>query len=299
MSNKRGVYFVASDTVIDMTVAFLNSFRKYNPTILLCLIPFDEHHGRILRLAKEYGFSVYENHHVLAQCDEWSVKFHEARAGQYRKLAAWFGEFNEFVYIDIDTVVMQPVDTIFRYQSSYAVITGHSHIPGSRKFVWKDGICPDCLSSEEFEYSANTGFIMSHIGLFSLEDVAKVVEEGLEIRDSMELMCMEQPLLNLLFIRVLKTYSSMYKINADGDQTIPVECWAGDPRWQLSIDGACLYEGEEKNVLFVHWAGEWAPLGFERFAKTIGMVFGIRLINVRRDMKQRALWNHYRNLRRS
>jgi hypothetical protein len=36
---RRGVYFLANDGILDMAIAFLNSFPTYNPSIALCLIP--------------------------------------------------------------------------------------------------------------------------------------------------------------------------------------------------------------------------------------------------------------------
>ena len=37
---QRGVYFLANDGILDMAIAFLNSFRTYNPSTALCLIPY-------------------------------------------------------------------------------------------------------------------------------------------------------------------------------------------------------------------------------------------------------------------
>jgi len=34
----RGVYFIANDAVIDIAIAFLNSFRRHNAAMPLCMI---------------------------------------------------------------------------------------------------------------------------------------------------------------------------------------------------------------------------------------------------------------------
>ena len=37
-----GVYFSANDVVYDWAIAFLNSYRTFNPDLRLILIPFNE-----------------------------------------------------------------------------------------------------------------------------------------------------------------------------------------------------------------------------------------------------------------
>jgi len=54
-----GVYFSANDKVYDWTIAFLNSFRTFNPDLRLILIPFNEECDRILQLQTQYNFEVY------------------------------------------------------------------------------------------------------------------------------------------------------------------------------------------------------------------------------------------------
>lgn len=38
---KQCVYFMANNKVLDMTIAFLNSFRMHNKELPLCLIPYN------------------------------------------------------------------------------------------------------------------------------------------------------------------------------------------------------------------------------------------------------------------
>src|SRR6185437_3410251 len=69
-SPTRGVYFLANDSVLDIVIAFLNSFRIHNPTIPLCLIPFAEDVEKISRLADVYGFSIYNDLRCIRRCDK-------------------------------------------------------------------------------------------------------------------------------------------------------------------------------------------------------------------------------------
>ncbi|NJR32479.1 MAG: hypothetical protein HC778_06160, partial [Chamaesiphon sp. CSU_1_12] len=52
---KIGVYFSANDVVYDWAIAFLNSFRKFNPDLRLILIPFDDRCNRLFQLKEKYN----------------------------------------------------------------------------------------------------------------------------------------------------------------------------------------------------------------------------------------------------
>src|SRR4051812_23250796 len=110
---RRGVYFLANDPMIDLVITFLNSLRAQEPDIALCLIPYDDRTTRIRELASRYCFSVLDDVVALSACDEISSRFHGRIRGHYRKIAAWSGVFDEFVYIDIDTVLLKPLVTMF------------------------------------------------------------------------------------------------------------------------------------------------------------------------------------------
>src|SRR5262250_2265729 len=105
----KGIYFLANNQVLDLAVAFLNSFRRFNPDTPLCLIPFDDNVDQITTLRSKYHFSTYRDSSVLRECDEISLRFHNSTMGHYRKLACWKGEFEQFIYIDVDTVVLANV----------------------------------------------------------------------------------------------------------------------------------------------------------------------------------------------
>ncbi|HWA26991.1 MAG TPA: hypothetical protein VG734_15135 [Lacunisphaera sp.] len=288
MATKRGVYFLANDKTYELAVTFLNSLRKYEKEVSLCLIPFDENWTRIASLADTYNFDVYNDYVALKKCDHWSERFHAQTKGQYRKLAAWNGDFDEFIYIDIDTVIMQSINPVFDLIKDFSVVTGHSHIEGSRKFVWKDSIRSTELRPDEINYAANTGFMLSRRGVLNFARIEELLPEAIAFSPHMELSCAEQPFLNFLIIRSGEPYTSLYKIASDSaNPEMLIECWAGDLAWHLVVDGVCKYNTEPKNVLFVHWAGEWAPT--EKHPVIANSC-------IRQRMKNAHIWNHYRAL---
>jgi len=112
-AKKRGAYFLANDQVLTLVIAFLNSFRKHNPNISLCLIPFDSNINELKKIQTEYNFSIYSDEEILKWCDQTSLYLRGEILGKLRKLAVLLGEFDEFVYFDIDTVVLDNIDFSF------------------------------------------------------------------------------------------------------------------------------------------------------------------------------------------
>src|SRR3954466_6266971 len=129
MPRKRGVYFIANDNIVELAIAFLNSFRIYNPTIPLCLIPFDDNFQQLAPLQSHYNFSIW-NEGILRQCDDISLSFHDRPKGHFRKLATWEGGYDEFLYIDSDTVVLRSIDFVFDYLGEVSFLVATSNIPG-------------------------------------------------------------------------------------------------------------------------------------------------------------------------
>jgi len=272
----HGVYFLANDRVYDQVVAFLNSFREHNPTIALRLIPFADDTSRIEALAPRYGFTVWNDAEVLKRCDAISARFHGEVVGHYRKLAAWEGEFDRFLYIDCDTVVLHSVDFVFEHLARHDFLASHSNIPNIRKFVWRDSVySTGVLTREQIRYSANTGFVASRTEALDLDQVEARLDGALALAEHMELICCEQPLLNYLIVTSGRPYTSLSSIAVKtGDWDIPQERWAG-----LSIDPVPDGRGPQSPILMVHWAGEWEKSRREGT-----------------PIPHRELWEHYRTM---
>lgn len=279
MNVKRGVYFLANNKVYDLAIAFLNSFRKHNNEIALCLIPYNEDSQMIFDLKEEYNFTIFNKKEVLDFCDDVSVHFHPKKLGAYRKLAAWQGDFDEFVYIDLDTVVLDNIDFAFQFLSVYPVFTSLSNEPGLVKSVWKNSIYEkNTLTLKQIEYSANTGFLVSRKNLFSMDFIKSKIDAALELKDDMVLFCMEQPFLNYLIVTSHHKYSSLLQMSARNlNLQIKQECWAGDHRGIVKNGKFRIPNGPK--YFLVHWAGLWQESGD-----------GLR------SLPYRDLWIHYRNL---
>ena len=257
-----------------MAIAFLTSFRTFNNNIDLCLIPYDDDFDQIEALQHEFQFEIFRISDILNACDDISIQFHNNRVGAYRKLAAWTGPFDEFLYIDIDTIVHASVDFVFDQLCHADILTSHSNNANTRQWVWKDAIDnhQTPLTTEQINFGANTGFIVCNKSTMDFEWIRNSVDAALKMKDFMELDCMEQPFLNYLFVTSGNTYTSMGCLDLD----FPRELWAGTP-------GATFVDGKLTSpwgnpILFIHWAGVW------RSRESL------------HEMPYKDLWLHFRNM---
>ncbi len=274
----KGVYFLANNTVFDLAVAFLRSFRLHNPSIPLCLIPYNADFDSIAALKDAYNFSIFDNDALLQACDEISHQFHGRVLGAYRKLVAWEGMFDSFLYIDIDTVLTDSVDFAFDYFLHGQYIASHSNIAHNRKWVWTDAIYEThLLTPPQIEFSANTGFFASVRGLLPMEHCSAKVSQALALRDCMELHCMEQPYINYLVVTSGYRYNSLSVLRESGAAPAArLEWWGGTPN--ARVDNGRLFSPLGDPIFLVHWAG----------------IFQSLRENLMDELPYEELWEYYR-----
>jgi hypothetical protein len=286
-----GVYFLANDVVYDFAIAFLNSLRTTNPTIPLCLIPFSAEIHRLQKEANRYNFLVLDDPSLLQRCDRISESIHHTTIGHYRKLAAWEGVFDRFIYVDVDTIILDDVTIAFPFLEQFDYIASHSRVADSRRWVWKDSIYnTSVLTHSQIDYAANTGFICSQHGAMTVKEAEDKVESAIALAPHMELRSFEQPFLNYLVVTSGGQYTSLLELNyAHKFLGLPREVWAGEPGGIVD-KGNLLFPGRRERVLFVHWAGQWSRKPNRDTA--------LDDPSDRMHMPYDALWQYYRQLGR-
>lgn len=292
----KGVYFVANDAIYELTVAFLKSFRIHNPSSPLCMIPYGDDIERLSTLAETYNFSCFADATLFERCAEISRRFHDGRVlGHYRKLACWHGPFDEFIYIDTDTVVTSGVDYVYEFLEDHAFVFSSSDIPEIRNWVWKDTIySAGALAERQIAFAASTGFFCSTKGALTIEEAESKLPAALAIAQHMELRAVEQPFLNYLVVTSGKSFDSIWNIVAKtGARQFPIERWGGEKLDFLRFENCCT---PHFNVLFVHWAGEWHPPAREVWCYELLRKLGYKgpLPTMRLFMRNRRLWRYYR-----
>ncbi|MEO5563920.1 MAG: hypothetical protein ABIR18_10810 [Chitinophagaceae bacterium] len=272
-SPTRGVYFLSNDTMYEFTIAFLNSFRTYNPSVSLCFIPYNDNVDNILALKEAYHFEVYQDNELLKECDAMSLQLHDEIKPAYRKLVIWKGIYDQFIYIDIDTVVLADLSFAFEFLADHDCLTATSNIRAIRKFVWLDGIEETgLLTADQIAYAANTGFVVSKKIFTDFGNIKDKLEESRLLKNYMELNCMEQPFLNYLIVTSGKPYTSLCELGySERQRRVLYEYWGGEEEAEI-INGK-MYRKTGGQICFIHWSGVW---------------------RLKDKMPNKKIWDHYR-----
>ena len=173
----RGIYITANDRVLDQAIALIESIRVYDETTPIVLIPYDENYQTIAEILNQrYGVTVYPD---LELVDRLSHRLHQifggeffARPNQFRKQACWFGEFDEFLYIDTDIVVFDRIIDYLDYFADYDFLCCDYQHKGGITNVFTPKVFEDGVFTEaEIQDIFNGGLWASKKNLLSEEDL--------------------------------------------------------------------------------------------------------------------------------
>lgn len=134
--NVKGIYTLANDVVWDQLIALLNSIEhNVSSDIPVCIIPYDNRLEKVKReIDRRSNVSLFENQESLEKWSDFAhqiAKIHPAaiktnlshprwtEGRLHRKLAAFDGLFNKFVFYDGDSLAMKPLDKVFEKLDKY------------------------------------------------------------------------------------------------------------------------------------------------------------------------------------
>lgn len=124
-----GIYTLANDVVYDQLVALLNSIEaNVSPDIPVCVIPFNESIELVSReIAARPNVTLFDNWAAIQRWENFADTVWAAHPeaqkrkpgsapwgkGHHRRLAAFDGPFDRFVFYDGDSLAMKPLDGVF------------------------------------------------------------------------------------------------------------------------------------------------------------------------------------------
>lgn len=255
---KRGIYFMANDRVIEHAIALVNSIRAYDRSTAIVLIPYDAEHAAVSRLMNEqYGIETFENQDVLAWIDDqldhcFGAGFFR-RPGNFRKQACWFGPFEEFLYLDADIVVFEPIVNLLDHLDRVDFVCCDDQHCGGLAHVFGEAI-RERLGDEDLRQVFNGGLWGARSGNIGERELTATWSEAARHPQWFDFSRggSDQPILNFL---VLSRFASRRNLFVGGQAP---RMWAGTPglRWNGSqlIDPAV-----DRPARFLHWAGR--PIG--------------------------------------
>lgn len=195
----RGIYTLANDVVYDQLVALLNSIEQNSGHIPVCVIAYNDQIEKVaaeiskrdnvtllndpnlFQFWEDFSLRVWQTHPTaIKQWKASGVSTQFYRVGENHRYVSFdpAAPFEEFIYLDADTLVMQPLDFMFERLSQADVVVYDfqfkdlSHIFNvnsdklttvfSEERLKRDIFCSGCYASKR--------------GLFSTAELDYVVE---------------------------------------------------------------------------------------------------------------------------
>ncbi|MDY6937182.1 MAG: hypothetical protein SWY16_05890 [Cyanobacteriota bacterium] len=253
----RGIYITANDRVSDQAIALIESIRVYDEQTPIVLIPYDENYHQIAEILNQrYGVTVYAD---LELVDRLSHRLHQifgeaffARPNQFRKQACWFGEFDEFLYIDTDIVVFDKIINYLDYLSDYDFLCCDYQHKGGIANVFTPKVLEAGLFSEADVLDIfNGGLWASKKERLSEEDLYESFAECAAHPEYFDFSqkTSDQPIINYTVLkRIEKRFNLVRR---------PQGCpgsWAGSPHFQRQ-ENKLIDPKSGLTLEYLHWAG--------------------------------------------
>lgn len=131
----RAIYTLANDKLYDQVIALINSIRRnYNQEIPIIIIPYDDNIEKLKKLElnnvslfdKSESFKKWQNfaaeiwNHESFQNNKQTLWYHGSNT--IRKLCCFDGDYEKFLYIDSDELVMSSLEDCFDKLDEYDCI---------------------------------------------------------------------------------------------------------------------------------------------------------------------------------
>jgi len=132
MTIQQGIYTLANDTLYDQLVGLINSIhRHHDENARICIIPYDDKIDKIKTLTSDKVFLFNNSDFIEVLSDFalsiWTNERFEGKTNQawfhssntIRKLCSFEGVFDEFIYVDCDSLVMSSLSNCFQKLQDY------------------------------------------------------------------------------------------------------------------------------------------------------------------------------------
>ena len=267
----NGICTLANDYVYDQLIALLNSIEVIaGKEMPVCIYPYDNNTAKIsaeiahrpqvqlyddltsMERWDSFAKSVWDSHPTASQ--QWqkagSQGYH--RFGTHRRYCAFDAPFDNFIYMDADTLLMSPVDKIFAELENYDCIVydfqhkdlTHVYDVSSQKLT--EVFSPERLKTEIF----CSGFYGSKKGLFDEKKRHELID-ALKTGDAEILypMAPDQTVLNYM---MMKAGYSIYNLALHLPPDQKTGCCVTSPHFE-SKDHLLYDKG--KRLTYIHYIG--------------------------------------------
>lgn len=293
--SKIGVYFSANDVVYDWAIAFLNSYRTFNPNLRLILIPFNDECDRLFKLQDTYNFEIYtdssfENLEAIGKAFELG----HTPTGPYwfRRYATFWGPCDRFMYLDARQVVLAELTSIIQALDIYDFELIHFDCAINQ--VYEPGKLRRRLLRQGKARGFNSGRWASRKRLFTLAEFEQLATDALRVRDQLNPRNTDQAFINYCCDMKPVRYGHVAELLG----SICQNSWARQPgQIYRSKDKYYLWDyggiDHKKQLILVHWAGyKWT----DYFPRKLLLLSFVRTKNAPRKFYLIQLLIHFYSL---
>lgn len=257
----RGLYITANNKFTDQAIALLNSIRHYDPDVPITLIPYDENYQEVAALlARDYGVKLYQD---LEFIERLSGKLYEifgagffARPNQFRKQACWFGEYDEFLYIDTDIVVFERIADNLNALADYDFLCcDYQHRGGIGNVFTEEIFTAGALAEADRASLFNGGWWAAKKQLFTEQDLYDSFAECAAHPEYFDFSqkTSDQPIINYMILRRIGGDRRFNLVNRPGGAP---GSWAGSRQFIPQGEGMLVDPNCGNQPLqYLHWAG--------------------------------------------
>ncbi len=252
----RGIYIVANDRVMENAIALLNSIRCYNQDVPIFLIPFNEEYHQVADiLGRLHGVQVFPDLELVEQFTQQVGKIFDRDflklPNKMRKLVAWFGPLDEFLYIDTDIIVFEDIAAnLDRLSEVYFFCCDYHYLGQKLRNIFSPVVLEQNIFSEtELEDVFNSGFWASKKGSITLEQMYDILKDCSQHREYFDFTqgVTDQPILNYMILKLIPKRGNLVKIPGGGPGS-----WGGSTHFKEKDH--VLYD-KGKRLQYIHWAG--------------------------------------------
>jgi len=256
-SKSIGVYFSANDVVYDWAIAFLNSFRTFNPDLRLILIPFNDECDRLLKLSDIYSFEIYTDSsfsRLEAIGQGFELGYTSTGPYWFRRYASFWGPLDYFMYLDSRQLILADLKPFIEAVE----ILGFDflHYDCAIDQVYEPGAFRQKLLRQGRGRGFNSGRWASRKGLFSIEEFEHLAESALKIRNQLNPRNTDQAFINYCCDMKPVRYGHLAEIIGgicqNGWANQPGNIFRDSDKYFLWSYGSL---DHRKQVILLHWAG--------------------------------------------
>ena len=265
-----GICTLGNDKVLDQIIALLNSIEAIgSPDLPVCIYPYDDNTTKLAaEIAHRPNVQLYNDQASIARWDSFaqaawdtsptarqrwlqagSTGYH--RFGTHRRYCAFDGPFERFVYMDADTLLMSPLETIVAQLDEHDCVVydfqykDPTHVYEVSSPQLNQVFSPPRVETEIF----CSGFYASKQNLFDTSKRDWLISQLQQEAAVLYPMAPDQTLINYMMMR---SGCSIYNFALNLPDNMKTGCSVTSPHFQA--ENQILYD-KGNRLTYIHYIG--------------------------------------------